>query len=107
MSPFEDVAERIGWACWICDEPVDSDMSVNDPRGPSIDNRTASRRVKVAERLAHRKDNARKGAVKVVIAWPDHLYVVDLAPLIAVARRLERKRGRETMARCPTEKNAR
>lgn len=91
----------------MCDEPVDPDMSVNDPRGPSVDSRTADRKAKVAERLAHRGCNTRKGAVKVAIAWPDHLYVVDPAPLITVAGRLERKGGREMVARCPTEQDAR
>ncbi|GAA1295429.1 hypothetical protein GCM10009634_50090 [Saccharothrix xinjiangensis] len=91
----------------MCDEPVDPDMSVNDPRGPSVDSRTADRKAKVAERLAHRGCNTRKGAVKVVIAWPDHLHVADPAPLVTVADRLERKGGREVVARCPTRQDAR
>lgn len=91
MSLLDDVAERDGWRCWVCDEPVDPEMSVNDPRGPSVDSRTADRKAKVAERLAHRGCNTRKGAVEVVIAWPDRLYVVEPAPLITVAGRLERK----------------
>jgi hypothetical protein len=107
MSPLETVAERDSWRCWVCDDPVDPDMSVNDPRGPSVDARTADRKAKVAERLAHRGCNTRKGAVTVVIAWPDHLYVVEPAPLITVAGRLERKGGREMVARCPTEHDAR
>ncbi len=90
----------------MCDEPVDPDMSVNDPRGPSVDSRTADRKAKVTERLAHRGCNTRKGAVQAVIAWPDHLYVVEPAPLIAVAERLERKGGREVVGRCPTKQDA-
>lgn len=90
----------------MCDEPVDPDMSVNDPRGPSVDSRTADRKAKVVERLAHRGCNTRKGAVKVVIAWPDHLFVIEPAPLIAVAERLERKGGRELVGRCPTRQDA-
>lgn len=81
-------------------------MSVNDGRGPSVDSRTADRKAKVAERLAHRGCNSRKGAVKVVIAWPDHLHVAEPAPLITVAGRLERKGGREMVGRCPTKKDA-
>src|SRR4051812_34556427 len=81
-------------------------MSVNDPRGPSVASRTADRKAKVAERLAHSGCNTRKGAVKVVIAWPDRLYVVEPAPLITVAARLERKGGREMVGRCPTEQDA-
>src|SRR6185369_12115621 len=99
MSLLDDVAERDSWRCWVCDEPVDADMSVNDPRGPSVDSRTADRKAKVTERLAHRACNTRKGAVKVVIAWPDRLHVVEPAPLITVAERLERKGGRGLVAR--------
>ena len=90
----------------MCDEPVDPDMSVNDPRGPSVDSRTADRKAKVAERLAHRGCNSRKGAVKVVIAWPDRLHVGEPAPLTTVADRLERKGGREIVGRCPTRQDA-
>jgi hypothetical protein len=42
----------------------------------------------------------------VVIAWPDRLHVVEPAPLITVAARLERKGGREMVARCPTKQDA-
>jgi hypothetical protein len=90
----------------VCDEPVGAGMSVNDPRGPSVESRTADRKAKVAERLAHRACNTRKGAVKVVIAWPDRLRMVDPASLITVAERLERKGGRELVARCPNRKDA-
>lgn len=41
-----------------------------------------------------------------VIAWPERLYVIEPAPLIAVADRLERKGGREIVGRCPTKKDA-
>ncbi|MCC8247097.1 hypothetical protein [Saccharothrix luteola] len=107
MSLLDDVAERDGWRCWVCDEPVDPDMSVNDSRGPSVDSRTADRKAKVAERLAHRGCNTRKGAVAAVIPWPDRLHVAEPAPLITVAGRLERKGGREVVARCPTGPDAR
>lgn len=90
----------------MCDGPVDPNKSVNDPQGPSVDSRTADRKAKVAERLAHRGCNSRKGAVKVVIAWPDGLYVLEPAPLITVAERLERKGGREVVGRCPTMRDA-
>ncbi|OWV11123.1 hypothetical protein B5D80_05230 [Micromonospora wenchangensis] len=106
MSLLDDVAQRDGWRCWVCDEPVDADMSVNHARGPSVDSRTADRKAKVVERLAHRACNSRKGAVKVVIVWPDHLHVVEPAPLITVAERLSRKAGRELVARCPRRRDA-
>ncbi|MFJ9107353.1 hypothetical protein [Streptomyces sp. NPDC102283] len=106
MSLLNDVAERDGWRCWVCDEPVEPDKSVNDLQGPSVDSRTADRKAKVAERLAHRGCNSRKGAVKVSVAWPDRPYVAEPAPLITVASRLERKGGREMVGRCPTRQDA-
>ncbi|GAA1653775.1 hypothetical protein [Actinoplanes couchii] len=106
MSLLDDVGERDGWRCWVCDEKVDPDASVNDDRGPSVDARTADRKAKITERLAHRACNSRKGAVKVVIAWPDRLNVIEPAPLITVAERLDRKGGRELVARCPRKNDA-
>ncbi|GAB6897723.1 hypothetical protein [Kineosporia succinea] len=107
MSQLDDVGDQDGWRCWVCDEPVDPNASVNDDRGPSVDARTAKPRAKVgrdfagAERLAHRACNTKKGAVTPVIAWPDDLMVIEPAPLLTVAERLFRKGGREIVARCP------
>ena len=109
MSTLAEVGEREGWRCWLCDEPVDPSMSVNDPRGPSTDSIAAPKGKKAAkgqERLAHRACNTRKGAVAPVVAWPDHLFVVDPAPIVGVAERLGRKGGREVVARCPTRDDA-
>ncbi|QXC63376.1 hypothetical protein KSP35_11625 [Aquihabitans sp. G128] len=114
MSRLEDVGDADGWRCWLCDEPVDPDMSVNDPRGPSIDTVLTKAKAKAKakkgddgqERLAHRGCNTGKGATAPVVPWPDHLFVVDPAPILAAVERLERKRGREAMARCPSEADA-
>ncbi len=116
MSRLEDIGDIDGWRCWLCDEPVDPTMSVNDGRGPSIDLRTTKSKARAKskanantdgqERLAHRGCNTRKGAVAPVVAWPDHLFVVDPAPIIASTDRLERKGGREVMARCPSRPDA-
>jgi hypothetical protein len=108
VSRLEDVGAADGWRCWLCDEPVDPRMSVNDPRGPSVDSLTAKTKGKggrsaPAERLAHRACNTKKGAIAAVIPWPDHLFVVDPAPIIATVERLGRKGGREIVARCPTQ----
>lgn len=104
-------------------------MSVNDARGPSVDSRTSDAKAKAgkagkaakptkggksqsapsptgSERLAHRGCNTRKGAVTAVVPWPERLFVADPAPLIGVAERLERKGGREVVARCPTREDA-
>ncbi len=111
MAGLQGVGDRDGWRCWLCDEAVDPDASVNSDLGPSVDSGLVAKGRKggsgtPAERLAHRACNTRKGAVKVVIAWPDRLHVVEPAPLITVAERLERKGGRELVARCPSRKDA-
>src|SRR3954468_22349342 len=114
MSLLDDVAERDGWRCWGCDEPVDADMSVNDPRGPSVDSRTADRKAKVAERLAHRGGNTRQGAGKGVIAWPDRPPLAARPrpppPRRAVCRGGggggEQGGALDLVARCPTKQDA-
>ena len=110
---LDEVGERDGWRCWICDVSVDPAASVNDGLGPSIDRcdvlTRPLRRGKPGpgeERLAHRSCNTGKGANDPVVPWADHLIVVDPAPIIAAAERLERKGGREAMARCPTRDDA-
>jgi hypothetical protein len=113
VSGLDEVGERDGWRCWICDEKVDPRTSVNDPRGPSIDSYfTAAKSVKSAkgkggvERLAHRACNTRKGAITPVIRWPDRLLVSDPAVLLTTVDRLERKGGREIVGRCPSQGDA-
>jgi hypothetical protein len=109
VSGLDDVGEADGWRCWLCDEPVDRAMSVNDARGPSIDACTTKAKAKTRakggvapqERLAHRACNTGKGAVDPVIPWADQLFVVDPAPILPSVERLERKGGRQVMARCP------
>ncbi len=112
MSRLEDVGAADGWRCWLCDEPVDPTMNVNDGRGPSIDSLTTAKKAKGkssavgVERLAHRYCNTRKGAIAAVVRWPEHLFVIDPAPIFTSVERLQRKAGREIMARCPTRADA-
>lgn len=110
MSRLDEVGTRESWRCWLCDEPVDANKSVNDSRGPSIDNINAAARNGKSkpgeERLAHRGCNTKKGAVKPVVPWPDRLFVIEPAPIIGVVDRLGRKGGREVVARCPTRADA-
>ena len=86
-------------------------MSVNDPRGPSVDAVQTTAKVKKGkvppqERLAHRGCNTGKGATAPVVPWPEHLFVVDPAAILPTVDRLKRKGGREIVARCPTEGDA-
>ncbi len=111
MSRLQDIADRDGWRCWLCDDAVDPQMSVNDARGPSIDSRLTKAKSKgvapgSTDRLAHRGCNTKRGAVAAVVPWATHLFVVDPAPIIATVERLQRKGGREIMARCPTRADA-
>ncbi|MFC4605896.1 hypothetical protein [Rhodococcus kronopolitis] len=107
MSKMDEVGERESWRCWLCDEPVDPDMSVNDPRGPSIDSINTAKKGKGGpERLAHRACNTKKGAVKPVVPWSDSLFVIDPAPIIGVVEQLTRKPGRVAVARCPSKSDA-
>ncbi len=113
MSTLDEIGDRDGWRCWVCDRPVDPDISVNDDLGPSLDRcdvlvKPQGRKKPAAteERLAHRSCNTKKGATKPVIAWPDHLVVFDPAPVIQSAERLLAKGGRELVARCATDRDA-
>ncbi len=118
MSDLDEVGERDGWRCWLCDQPVDRDMPSHDSRGASVDSRITKARAKkktkgnkgkpmpLPERLAHIGCNTGKGAVEPVVPWPDDLFVIDPVAIIPTADRLLRKGGREIMARCPTEEDA-
>ena len=113
MSNLSEVGERDGWRCWLCDEPVDPDASVNSDLGPSVDAVVPARASKgkgkgaaVTERLAHRACNTRKGAVRPVVPWSPDLFVVDPAPIAETVERLRRKPGREVVARCPSRDDA-
>jgi len=111
MADLDEIGERDGWRCWLCDEAVDRSMPSSDPRGASVDSRITKARAKkmkksksapVTERLAHIGCNTGKGASDPVVPWPADLFVIDPSPIIAAADRLERKGGREVLARCPT-----
>lgn len=114
MSQLDEIGERDGWRCWLCDEPVDRAMPTNDSRGPSIDMCITKAKSKsksksggpVPERLAHRACNTGKGAVVPVVPWALHLFVGDPAPILPAVERLERKGGREAFGRCPTRDDA-
>jgi hypothetical protein len=110
MGRLDEIGERDGWRCWLCDEVVEPGMSVNDTRGPSIDAVVTKAKAKKAgpaeERLAHRGCNTKKGANPAVVPWPQHLFVGDAAPIVPMVDRLQRKGGREIVARCPTADDA-
>ncbi len=112
MTTLEEVGQQDGWRCWLCDQPVDPDRSVNDDRGPSVDARSTAKRAKkkskraLTPRLAHRACNTGKGNVEAVVPWPEDLFVVDPVPLIAASERLMAKGGREVLCRCLSTEDA-
>jgi hypothetical protein len=102
VSDLNEVGARDGWRCWLCDEPVDPDASVNADRGPSVDSGAVAKGRKgsaAVERLAHRACNTRKGKVAPVVPWAPDLFVVDPAPIVATVERLARKGGQEVVDR--------
>lgn len=109
MSDLNEVGERDNWICWLCDTAVDPDASVNSDLGPSVDSFSAGKAKKgaaVSERLAHRQCNTMKGKIAPVVPWSKDLFVVDPAPIFESVERLKAKGGREILARCPDERDA-
>ena len=110
MSDVTSVGDNDNWMCWLCDKPVDPDASINADLGPSVDSYAATRVKKGAasvERLAHRACNTMKGKVAPIVPWSPDLFVVDPSPIFEAVERLRAKGGREIVARCPDENDAR
>jgi hypothetical protein len=113
MASLDEVGERDGWRCWVCDELIDPHAAANDDQGPSLDRcdvfaRPSGKRkpAVVDEHLTHRRCNTKKGATKLVISWPDNLILFDPAPIVQTTERLLAKGGRELIARCATKADA-
>jgi hypothetical protein len=109
VSNLNEVGERDNWRCWLCDGSVDPDASVNSDLGPSSDSYAASKAKKgtpTIERLAHRACNTSRGKIAPVVAWSKDLFVVDPAPIFESVERLNKKGGREAIARCPNLEDA-
>ena len=110
MSDINETGNQDNWVCWLCDQPVDPDASVNSDLGPSVD-RYASTKVKkgafAVERLAHRGCNTMKGKIAPVVRWSPDLFVVDPSPIFESVERLRAKGGHEIVARCMDENDAR
>ena len=110
MSDLNQVGDQDGWRCWLCDAAVDPDASVNSDLGPSVDSYAVAKTKKgnsMVERLAHRACNTMKGKVAPVVPWPATLVLGDPAPIVETVERLSRKGGRELVANCASESDAR
>lgn len=109
MSDLNKIGQRDNWRCWLCDEQVDPDGSVNSDQGPSADSYAASKAKKgtpTVERLAHRSCNTMRGKIAPVVPWPKELFVFDPAPIFESVDRLAKKGGREAVGRCTTQDDA-
>ncbi len=109
MSDLNQVGEQDAWRCWLCDESVDPDASVNSDLGPSVDNYASAKPKKGSssgERLAHRACNTMKGKIAPVVPWSPDLVLGDPAPIFETVERLTRKPGRELVANCASERDA-
>ena len=104
------VGKKDGWRCWLCDKEVDPDASVNADLGPSVDSYLATKTKRPSDNdlpLAHRQCNTMKGKIAPVVPWSTELFVVDPSPIFETVERLRKKGGREAVARCPDESDAR
>ena len=109
MSDLNSVGDKDNWICWLCDQAVDPDASTNSDLGPSVDSFAATKVKKGSnsvERLAHRQCNTMKGKIAPVVPWSKDLFVVDPSPIFETVERLQKKGGREIIARCLDEQDA-
>ena len=109
MSDLNEIGDQDGWRCWLCDVAIDPEASTNSDLGPSVDSFAAAKAKKgaaVTERLAHRTCNTMRGKIAPVVPWSKDLFVVDPAPIFETVERLQRKGGREIVARCPDQRDA-
>ncbi|MEK8104384.1 hypothetical protein NKG94_03010 [Micromonospora sp. M12] len=105
MSLLDDVARRDSWRCWVCDEPVDADKSVNDP---VVRASTAAPPTRVQDRRAPRPPCLQhpqgRGQGGHRLAGPSARGGARAADHRRGAT--ERKGGRELVARCPSRSDA-
>ena len=109
VSNLNEVGDRDNWICWLCDQPVNPDLSVNSDLGPSADSYAESKAkkgTKTQDRLAHRACNTMRGKTAPVIPWTKDVVIGDPAPIFETVERLQKKGGRETVARLFDQKDA-
>lgn len=111
MSSLADVADKDGWVCWICDQPVSRSIAPGTAWGPSVDHvkaksRGGKRRGPTNERLAHARCNSRRGSADPKLEWPAEYHALDAAPLLPSLRRIERTGTRELVGAFPSDELA-
>lgn len=106
MTRVDDLAERDGWKCWLCELPIDPDAIVGSPHRATIDHVVPKSRggpTKPANlRLAHARCNGERGNDLPELTWPERFMLVDAAPLWQSLARMLKRRSPEIVAVAPT-----
>lgn len=100
---LQQLGDRDGWVCWICDNDVDPRAPVGSANAASIDHVVPRALGGTSEpdnlRLAHRKCNSTRGSKVPELRWPHTEDLIDSAPLWPALQRMQKKLGTsETVA---------
>ncbi len=110
MSRISGAADRDGWMCWLCGNPVDPNTPPNTAWAPTVDHVVPKSRGGATEpanlRLAHRRCNSARGNRLPELQWPDEFLLIDAAPLWQTISRIMKRRHDEVVAVAPTKELA-
>lgn len=106
MSRIEELADRDGWVCWLCEGPIDRDAPDGSPGQATVDHvvpRSRGGRTELANlRLAHRRCNGVRGNHLPELDWPERFAAIDPAPVWQSLARIVRRGRPEIVALVPT-----
>ena len=106
MTRIEELAERDGWVCWLCEAPIDPGAVSGSPAMATVDHvvpRSRGGRTELGNlRLAHRRCNGARGNHLPELDWPDRFAAIDPAPRWQSVARIIRRRQPEIVAVIPT-----
>jgi hypothetical protein len=99
----QQIGDRDGWVCWICENDVDPKAIVGSANAASTDHVVPKALGGTNEsdnlRLAHRKCNSNRGSKLPELLWPHAEDLIDGAPLWPALLRMQKKRDTtETVA---------
>lgn len=103
---MEHLAERDGWACWLCGADIDPGAPTTSPARATIDHLVPRSRGGGSDpanlRLAHRRCNVQRGSHLPELHWPDDWPMLMTVPLWTALARLAPHPGRaEVVAVAP------
>ena len=106
MARVDDLAERDGWICWLCELPIDPDAIDGSPDRATVDHVVPKSRGGPTEpgnlRLAHARCNGHRGNDLPELVWPERFMLIDAAPLWQSLARILKRRSPEIIAVAPT-----